>query len=66
MVVLQEQLINDINVDRPTKGHHERAHFPFEDTTALLGRLQTPEGRQDQNKTVNTAYHVDWPLVLLK
>ena len=46
--------INDINVDRPTTGHHERANFPFEDNTALLGRLQTPEGRQDQNKTVNT------------
>ena len=65
-MVLQEQFIHDINVDGPTKGHHERAHFPFEDKTALLGRPQTPEGHQDQNKTVNTAYHVDWPLVLLK
>ena len=71
-MVLQEWFIQDISMDTmdgPTKGHHERGHFPFvspEDKTALLDWLKTLGGHRDQNKTVNTVYHVDWPLVLLK
>ena len=69
-MVLQEWFIQDISMDTmdgPTKGHHERGHFPFvspEDKT--LDRLQTLGGHQDQYNIVNTVYHVDWHLMLLK
>ena len=71
-MVLQEPLINYISVDTmdgPTKGHHKRGHFPFvspEDKTALLDQFQTLGGHQDQYNIVNTVYHVDWHLMLLK